>query len=75
MKFKNGQFVRVASDNDNECYDSFRGKKLRVVRIAHNTQEHPGYDDGMDGMPLYDLEAVDGTPVNCSLYAYELRPW
>jgi hypothetical protein len=67
-----GQHVKVARDNDNECYDSFRGKELVIVHIARNTNEHPGYDESMGRMPLYDLEAIDGTPVNCSLYAYEL---
>jgi hypothetical protein len=71
--FKLGQFVKVASDNDNDCYDSFREKTLKIVKVSENTKDHPGYDEGMRGMPLYDLVAIDGTEINCSLYAYELQ--
>lgn len=73
MTWRIGTKVKVSSDNDNENYNDFRNKVLKITHIAKNTNQHPGYDNGMDGMPLYDLEALDGTPVNYSLYEYELE--
>lgn len=71
-KFKVGTRVMVAEDNDNENYDSFRHLTLVVTSIATNRQQHPGYDDSMGGMPLYDLETKDGNSIGSSLYEYEL---
>ena len=71
--FKKGQWVKVAEDNDNDNYDSFRGKRLKIIHVARNINEHPGYDEGMKGMPLYDLEDEQGNIIDCSLYAYELE--
>jgi hypothetical protein len=69
--FKKGQWVKVASDNEN--YDSFRGKRLKIISVARNTKQHPGYDHSMNGMPLYDLQDEEGNIIDCSLYAYELE--
>lgn len=71
--FKMGQWVKVASDNDNDCYNDFRNKRLKIVSVARNTNEHPGYDNSMEGMPLYDLQDENGNYIPCSLYAYELE--
>lgn len=74
--FRLGQFVKVSSDNDNDGYDDFRNKKLKIIHVARNTNEHPGYDDTMKGMPLYDLQdAETGKTIGCSLYFYELEKW
>ena len=74
--FRLGQLVKVSEENDNEGYNDFKGKKLKIVHVARNTEDHPGYDDSMEGMPLYDLlDVVTGNTVNCSLYAYELEKW
>ncbi len=70
-KFKIGSLVRVAPDNDNEGYDSFRDKTLRVTHVATNQKQHPGYD-GSTGEALYDLETQDGEAIGSSLYNYEL---
>ena len=45
--YRMGQKVRVARDNDNDGYDSFRDKVLRIVHVAKNRNEHPGYDEGI----------------------------
>ena len=66
--FKVGDKVKIASDNDNENYDKFRGKTLIVTHVAKNTDEHRGYDDSMEGMALYDFRGVP-----FSLYEYELE--
>ena len=71
--FKLGDQVKVSEENDNEGYDGFRDQILTIVHIATNTKEHPGYDDGLEGEPLYDLEDEEGNNVGCSLYFYELE--
>lgn len=71
--FRIGKRVRVSSDNDNDCYDEFRDKTLKVTHIARNTKEHAGYDVSMRGMALYDLEDLKGNQIPCSLYEYELE--
>ncbi len=70
-KYKIGSLVRVAPDNDNDGYDSFRNKTLRITHVATNRDQHPGYD-GATGEALYDMETLDGEAINCSLYDYEL---
>ena len=71
--FKKGQWVKVSKENDNEGYDSFRNKKLKIIHVARNTKQHPGYDDSMKGMPLYDFIDEEGNEIGSSLYAYELE--
>jgi hypothetical protein len=84
-RFRIGSTVRVANDNDNETYDAFRDKTLRVTSVSTKYMPaekffasgkpagyHPGYDAGT-GNALYDLELLDGTPINLSLYDWELQ--
>jgi len=71
-QFKVGDIVMVAPDNDNEGYDSFRGKKLRIVHKATSIEEHQGFDEGLEGEGLYDFETLDGKEIGSSLYDYEL---
>lgn len=70
--FKVGDRVKVARDNDNDCYNSFREKVLIITFISHSTDDHPGYDEWIDE-PLYDFETGDGERINCSLYEYEIE--
>lgn len=72
-EFEIGDRVMVASENDNENYDSFRDKVLIVTHVANSIEEHGGYDDSVDGMALYDFETEDGEDVDCSLYEYEIE--
>ncbi len=67
--FKKGDKVKIASDNDNENYDKFRGKTLTVTHVATNKEQHRGYDSAMEGMALYDFKGVP-----FSLYEYEIEP-
>lgn len=69
-----GDDVKVEPDNDNENYNSFRDKVLTITHVATNEQEHPGYDNSMEGSGLYDLETEEGEEICCSLYDYELEP-
>jgi hypothetical protein len=66
-----GKLVRVDSDNEN--YDSFRNKTLRITHVAYNTKEHPGYDDSLKGEALCDFEDLEGNEIPCSLYEYEFK--
>ena len=72
-EYEIGDKVMVASDNDNEGYDSFRNKVLIITHVATSTQDHPGYDEAMGGQGLYDLETIKGIPIGSSLYDYELE--
>lgn len=72
MTFKIGDKVKVASDNDNQCYDNFRNKILIVTHIATSKEDHQGYDEGLSPEALYDFKDVKGNEIPCSLYEYEL---
>ena len=72
-EFRKGQKVRVSSNNHNENYNSFRMHVLKITHVAHNRDEHPGYDEGIGGC-LYDLYDTERKKsVGCSLYDYELE--
>jgi hypothetical protein len=70
--YKVGDKVKIAVENDNENYDGFREQILIVESVARGKEEHPGYDDSMEGMALYDLQTEDGKDIGFSLYEYEL---
>ena len=68
-----GDIVRIG-DTDNENYDDYRGKDLRITHKATNENEHQGFDSSMDGYGLYDMKVVEnGEDVPFSLYDYELE--
>jgi len=71
--YKINDKVRVSGDNDNESYDSFRGKTLIITHIATNVNDHPGYDESMEGMQLLSFNDEDGNGISCSLYEYEIE--
>ena len=71
--YKIGSRVKVAEENDNENYDSFRDEILIVVHVATNEDEHPGYDSSLEGQGLYDLITENEREINFSLYDYELE--
>lgn len=68
-EFKVGDIVMVSPDNDNDGYDSFRGKKLR---ITHVEDDESFYDEAMEDQGLYSFETLDGEEIGSSLYDYEL---
>ena len=70
---KIGDEVRVSERNENKGYDDFRDKTLIITHIAHNRDEHPGYDDALKGQALYDFETEDGESIPYSLYEYEIK--
>jgi len=71
--FKIGDKVRIAKDNDNENYIELKDKNLIMTYVATSIKDHPGYDEGLEGMPLYDLKTEDGKEIPFSLYEYELE--
>ncbi len=72
--YKIGQTVKVSTENDNEGYDSFRGRPLRITHIARSEDDHPGYDESMQGMALYDfVDAETEEDIPSSLYSYEIE--
>ena len=69
--YRKGNKVRIISDNDS--YDNYRGKVLKIVGVYTSSLQHPGFDEGV-GQALYDLEAVDSLEgVPFSLYEYEFE--
>ena len=76
------------TDNAIENYgEDWRGVELLITRKATKYMQadeffalgqpsdyHPGYDEEMGGMPLYDLKRADtGEELWFSLYEYELE--
>lgn len=74
--YNKGEIVMVNPKNDNENYDDFRNIPLKIIHVATNKYEHPGFISSMVGEGLYDLEDVKtGELINSSLYDYELVPY
>ena len=71
MKLRIGSIVKVAEDNDNENYYSFKGRLLWVTRIYTNSSENPFYDDCMSGEKLCEFEDYVNEKEN-SIRRYEL---
>ena len=65
-----GQKVKISSSNDNENYDSFRGKVLIIVDSGVGGR---GYDDSMYPQSLMSFETEEGEEVPFSLYEYEVE--
>ena len=56
----------------NECYNNFKDKILIITHKATSKAEHPGYDEGLEGEPLYSFKFEDGADCPNSLYEYEI---
>jgi hypothetical protein len=64
-----GRKCVIVSDNDS--YEKYIGKKLIITNVAYGTNEHPGYDTGLNGQALCDFETETGEDVPFSLYEFE----
>ena len=64
MRFRLGDLVKVKKNNDNENYDSFRNKVLKVVHIDKEFDKEGGW--------LYSFEDLEGNEIGNSLYEWEL---
>lgn len=71
--FRIGDKVRVHPNDDNVIYNAFRNKTLIITHSAYNKSQHPGYDSGLAGQGLHDLQTEDGEQIHVSLYDYELE--
>lgn len=73
MKPKVGKHAKIRKDNDNENYNDYRDKTLLITHVAHNTDEHPGYDSSLKGEALCDFKVEEtDEDVPFSLYEYEI---
>ena len=53
---------------------SYENTIFIVTDVSTSQDDHPGYDDSMQGMGLYDLKfKKDGKDFGNSLYEYELK--
>jgi hypothetical protein len=69
-----GDFVKVFRYNDNENYDDFRDKKLKIVDKITIKDNHPAFDDALENQALYSFEDVEtNEDIPFSLYDYELE--
>ncbi len=67
-----GKYAVIVSDNDN--YDKYRNVLLKIIHIAYNSDEHPGYDNSMEGQALCDFKVEEtGESLPLSLYEYEFE--
>jgi hypothetical protein len=74
--YKVGDIVKVSSNNDNENYDDFRYKKLRIVDKITIKDNHPAFDDALEDQALYSFEDVEtNEDIPFSLYDYELQSY
>ncbi len=67
-KFKIGDRVKMTNDALDNYGEEHRDTVFIVEHTATNTNEHPGYDDGVYPMGLYDHGGFDS-----SLYDWELE--
>ena len=73
--YRKGSMVVIAKDNDNDSYENYIGKPLRITHVAISEKDHPGFDSGI-GQALYDLSVeATGEKVPFSLYDYELKSY
>lgn len=65
-----GKLAVIDPENDNELYDPYRGKTLR---ITHASREGMGYDKTLYPELLCSFECNDGTNFPFSLYEFEFN--
>jgi len=65
----------MMTENAIENYgEQWRDVVLVITHVAHNKNEHPGYDEGISPQGLYDLKREDtGEDLGMSLYDWELH--
>ena len=63
-----GAVVFMTADAVDNYGEQYRNVPLTIDHVARNVKEHRGYDEGMEGQPLYDFEGI-----NFSLYRYEVQ--
>jgi hypothetical protein len=72
--YKIGEIVKVSRNNDNDNYDDFREKKLRIVDKITKYDNNPAFDESLEDQALYSFEDVETEEsIPFSLYDYELE--
>lgn len=70
---KEGTKVIMTADALENYGDKYNGVVLVITHVAHNQNEHPGYDMGVYPQGLYDLKIQEtGEDLHFSLYDWEL---
>jgi hypothetical protein len=76
MKFK---LTENAEENYKDLLEemfgkNWQGRTYRTTHTAHNTSEHPGYDEGVSPDALYDFKDIKtGKEMPISVYDYEIE--
>jgi len=87
MKRRTGESVYMTNDAIENYGEKWRGVKLIITHVATKYMPakefyaqgrpsgyHPGYDNAIPGMPLYDLKREDNNEeLQFSLYDWEVR--
>ena len=68
MGFKVGDLVQLTDDALDNYGIQYQDAVFTIIHAATNELDHPGYDDSVYPMGLYDLDGF-----NFSLYDYELK--
>ena len=63
-----GDYVTMTDDALDNYGQQYRGQSFRISHVAKSVDDHMGYDEGMGGENLYDLDGF-----NSSLYDYEVE--
>jgi len=72
-KFKENDTVIMTQDAVDNYGLEYLDCALIVMNVSTSTEDHPGYDESMEGMGLYDLRDKNtGEDLGFSLYDYEL---
>lgn len=63
---RKGDHFFLTDDAVDNYGEKYRDKIFTVSNVARNSKEHRGYDEGMNGMNLYDAEEL-----SFSVYEFE----
>jgi hypothetical protein len=79
--FRMGQTFCLTSDAEENYRDlleekfgkDWQGRTFKVTNVARNSDEHPGYDEGVSPQKLYDFKDVKtGEDMPISIYDWEI---
>ena len=71
-KFKIGDKVQMTPNAVQNYGEKYEDVIFTVETSAYSIAQHPGYDYSVFPDGLHNLKFLDGKPLGCSLYDYEL---
>jgi hypothetical protein len=71
MKNLLGKKIKIISDN--ESYDQYRNSIWIITHVARSTNDHQGYDEGINSPGKNKMGLVDCKGLPFSLYEYEFK--